>query len=64
MSADFLTEKQLNTIRGKTMAGAATGDEHMDVFRHLDTLVEKLDEFEQDDTFGTEGWRHAFGMPE
>jgi len=62
--SDFLTEKKLNEIRGKTMVGAATGDEHMDVFRHLDALEQKLNEFEQDDFFGTEGWRHAFGMPE
>lgn len=62
--SDFLTETQLNIIRGKTMTGTATGDEHMDIFRHLDALVEKLNEFEQDDFFGTEGWRHAFCMPE
>jgi len=60
----FLTAKELNTIRGKTMVGQATGDEHMDVLHHVDALEAKLDEFEQDDTFGTEGWRHAFGLPE
>jgi hypothetical protein len=60
----LLTDKKLNTIRGKSMVGHATPDEIMDVFMHLDALEMKLDEFDQDDTFGTEGWRHSFGVPE
>lgn len=60
----FLTEKELNTIRGKAMVGHATPDEIMSVFGHLDALEMQLDEREQDDFFGTEGWRHAFGLPD
>ncbi len=28
----------------------------------LRTLMEQLDELDEDDFFGTEGWRHRFGM--
>lgn len=60
----YITEKELNTIRGKAMVGHATPAETLSVFSHLDELEMKLDEFEQDDTFGTEGWRHSFGLPD
>lgn len=60
----LLTDKELNTIRGKAMVGHASTQEILSLFRHLDTLEMKLDEFEGDDTFGTEGWRHVFGVPE
>lgn len=58
----FLNTKQLNTIRGKAIAGKATTKEILSVFGHLDKLEAKLDETEQDDFFGTEGWRHFFGL--
>ena len=60
----FITEKELNTTRGKAMVGHATPDEILRVFSHLDTLESELDGREQDDFFGTEGWRHAFGLPD
>jgi len=62
--SDYLTEKQLNTIRGKAEVGKATPEELLSVFAHIDALVDKLDETEEDDFFGTEGWRHFFGMPD
>jgi hypothetical protein len=60
----YLTEKELNTIRGKAMVGHATPDEILSVFGHLDEIESKLDETEEDDFFGTEGWRHFFGLPD
>jgi hypothetical protein len=59
----YLTEKQLNTIRGKAMVGHATSDKILNVCAYVDSLEMELDEREQDDFFGTEGWRHAFGLP-
>lgn len=56
------TEKFLNTVRGKVLAGHATQDEILKVFEHLDELEAFLDEHDEDDVFGTEGWRHAIGM--
>lgn len=58
----FLTNKQLNIIRGKVIAGAATTKEILSVFGHLDQLEVKLDDMDQDDFFGTEGWRYLLGL--
>ena len=60
----LLTNKELNTIRGKALVGKATPHELAKVFFHIDKLEEWLNEYEKDDTFGTEGWRHAFGHPD
>lgn len=60
----FLTERELNTIRGKSMVGHATPAEILSVFGHLDALEMWLSEQEEDDFFGTEGWRHAAGLPD
>jgi hypothetical protein len=29
---------------------------------YLKDLIQKLDEVDEDDFFGTEGWRHYFGL--
>lgn len=59
----LLDETELAFIRGKASVGQATPDELLSVFQHLDLLYEKMNEVEQDDFFGTEGWRHFFGIP-
>lgn len=60
----FLTERELNIIRGKSLVGHASPKEILSVFAHFDALEMWLDETECDDTFGTEGWRHAAGLPD
>lgn len=60
----LLTEKELNYIRGKASVGKATPAEIMQVFGHYDLIEAKMDEVEVDDFFGTEGWRHFFGLPD
>lgn len=60
----FLTEKQLNIIRGKVSVGKATTKEVLSVFEHLDKLEMALDEKDSEDFFGTEGWRNFFGLSE
>lgn len=60
----LLSEKELNTIRGKALVGHATPQEIMMVFGHLDSLEMELDLRDGDDFFGTEGWRHAFNHPD
>lgn len=60
----LLSSADLNYLRGKASVGAASTAEIRQVFLHVDALEEKLDEVEQDDTFGTEGWRHAFNHPD
>lgn len=58
----FLSEKELNTIRGKAMVGKASVKEILSVFYHLDDLEACLDEADEQDLLGTEGWRHFVGM--
>ena len=55
----FLTIKELNIIRGKTLVGAASREELLSVFGHLDAMEMKLDELDCEDALGTEGWRHT-----
>lgn len=60
----LLSQKDINIIRGKAIVGQATPQELMQVFGHWDLMEEKMDEVEKDDFFGTEGWRHFFGLPD
>lgn len=60
----FLSEAKLNEIRGKVLVGMATRDEMLCVFEHLDSMEYVLNDSDMDDTFGTEGWREFFGLPE
>lgn len=58
-----LTEKELNIIRGKAFVGLATVKEVLSVFEHLDFLEIELDKCDENDFFGTEGWRkYLLGM--
>lgn len=61
---ELLTEKQINIVRGKALVGKASPQELAQVFGHWDLIEAKMDEVEQDDFFGTEGWRHFFGLPD
>lgn len=60
----LLSDKELNTIRGKALVGKASVSEIQSVFQHIDMLERSLDEFDTKDAFGTEGWRRAFGHPD
>jgi len=60
----LLTEQELNIIRGKSLVERASASELMQVFGHYDLLEQKLDELDYQDFFGTEGWRHFFGLPD
>lgn len=33
-----------------------------DISHFLEILVDELDSIDQDDAFGTEGWKHHFGV--
>ena len=61
---NYLTERELNTIRGKAMVGHASVEEIMSVFIHYDRLEMWLNEKDMDDFFGTEGWRHSANLPD
>ena len=56
------TDKILNVIRGKNLVGKATKADVEKLFEHIDALEMWLDEMDQDDMHGTEGWRHCVGL--
>ena len=60
----LLSEKEINIIRGKNSVGKATKKEIQSIFEHLDALENALDEKDEEDFFGTQGWRSFFGVPE
>lgn len=60
----LLTDKEINTIRGKAIVGHATPEELMKVFGHYDLIEAELDSRDNEDFFGTEGWRRAFNLPD
>lgn len=60
----LLKQRELDMIRGKVMAGAATQDEMMSVFYHYDLIEIKMDELDCEDFLGTEGWRVFMGIPQ
>lgn len=60
----LLSEREINIIRGKAIVGAASPVELMSVFGHWDLMEAKMNEVEGNDFFGTEGWRHFFGLPD
>ena len=64
MEVKFLSNNEINYIRGKMSVGKATIEELQSIFVHLLLLEDKLYECDDNDMFGTEGWRHYFGMPE
>ena len=60
----LISDKEINTIRGKASVGKATPKELQKIFEQLDAIEMWLDEKDGDDYFGTEGWRHAIGHPD
>jgi hypothetical protein len=61
---ELLSDAKLNELRGKAMAGHITTHEMMMAFNHLTLIEDKLNELDCEDYFGSEGWRHFFGIPE
>lgn len=58
------TDRTLNIIRGKNLVGKADKGDVLKLFEHIDAMEELLEEADQDDVFGTEGWRHRLGIDE
>jgi len=58
MDKQLLTESEQNIIRGKNIVGKASKEDIDRLFEYLDALEMLLDEADEEDTYGTEGWRH------
>jgi hypothetical protein len=57
-----MTEKEFNICVGKILAGKSLNEE--DAINFVETINEMesmLDDGDQEDFFGTEGWRHVMG---
>ena len=62
MSYTIHSDRVINTIRGKNLVGKASKEDIDVLFEQLDAFEQFLDDWDQDDNFGTEGWRHAIGL--
>jgi hypothetical protein len=60
----LLSEKQVNIYTGKAQVGALSKEEQLALVNHIDALERKLTELDEEDYFGTDGWRHIFGVPD
>lgn len=57
-----MTDAKMNELRGKALVGACTKEEVMQITEYVNRLEILLDEGDQEDMYGTEGWRHLLGM--
>lgn len=60
----LLSDREVNMFTGKALVGALTANEQLMVMEHLTLLYHALGEKDDEDFFGTEGWRHHFGIPD
>ena len=64
----FMEHDEIMKVHGAVDVRAEEGDtlanRMLEVLEHYQTLEAKLDELDDEDFFGTEGWRHYFGLPE
>jgi hypothetical protein len=64
MNVDFLNDKAVETIFRKLLT-ELLADEYIDIDSQrdlLEVLVNALDDGDQMDCFGTEGWKHRYGL--
>lgn len=57
----LLKENELDMIRGKMLVNKATQQELGSFLLYVTTLEGLLNDADEDDVFGTEGWRHMIG---
>lgn len=58
----FLSDQKKNELAGKAYAGALNREEQLSLIKHIAAFESKLDDYDLEDFFGTEGWRHNFGV--
>lgn len=56
--SNILSQRETDTLTGKALVGAMTKKDQMAVMEHLNALYFRFDELDDEDFFGTEGWRH------
>ena len=58
------SEKEINMIRGKMVAECATFNEMMDFLDYVEALEKMLNDGNDYDVFGTQGWKYHLGWEE
>ena len=58
----LLSEKELNTIRGKMLVAKATAKELQEFLKYVTELESLVEEASMQDFYGTEGWQHRIGL--
>lgn len=61
---ELLSDHEQHTLRGKCLMRFALDDDVWTLLNHYTVLEQKLDELDDEDALGTEGWRHVMGIPE
>lgn len=56
------SERKLDEIRGKLMAGVANQQETWEFLSYVVALESLVEEASSEDFYGTEGWRKAIGL--
>ena len=64
MKSKLLSQRQTDRYTGMALVGKLEPKDQLAVMEHLNELYFLLDEKDDEDFFGTEGWRHYFGLPE
>jgi hypothetical protein len=61
-----LTAKELNMLRGAYLKSHENLDRNdiTRLFKHIDALEGLLNDGDQNDAFGTQGWRYFLGIDE
>ena len=62
MEVELRNEKELDMIRGKMLVNAATTEELHAFLTYVAVLESLLEEADEDDFYGTEGWRYRIGI--
>ena len=60
----LMSDREVNILRGKALVGAMDQRDQMRLCGHLNLIEHVLDCKDDEDFFGTEGWRHFFGIPD
>jgi hypothetical protein len=60
----LLTESEVNIIRGMNLVGHAKKPEVDKLLDHIQALEDIFDDLDNEDAFGTQGWRYMFGLDE
>jgi len=60
--ANIKSERELDMIRGKMLINAASKQEVHEFLKYVSVIESLVDEADEDDYFGTEGWRHKVGL--